>query len=127
MLVGTDHAPAAEVDAGWEDLDMSTATPLGDEAEFSKILDEMVTDVAPRMFAVVQVCGERVDGRIAAWGMVLDSHTEVISVVDSRRAQLRSPDAAASVFGDDGDDVTARVVWVNPEPVGPRDDEDAAA
>lgn len=41
--------------------------PLCSEKDFDDLLVQLVTDSAPRTFAVVQEYGQRVDGHIAAW------------------------------------------------------------
>ena len=51
-------------------------------------MDGLVADFAPRVFAVVQEYGDRVDGRIAAWGVAFTDHTEVIGVVGTVRIWL---------------------------------------
>jgi len=89
-------------------------TPLCDEAEFAELVDEMVADEAPRLFAVVQEYGKRVDGRIAAWGMAFDDRAEIISVDDGTSVSLSSPERAALGFNR-RPNITARVVWVNPD------------
>lgn len=73
---------------------------------------EMVNDEAPRLFAVVQELGERVDGRIAAWGMAFDDHA---ALVRERGVWLSvsSPDRARHLLGR-APDVTAHLVWVTP-------------
>jgi hypothetical protein len=93
-------------------------TPLCDEAEFAELVDEMVADEAPRLFAVVQEYGERVDGRIAAWGMAFDDHAEIINVDDGTSVSLSSPERAAHGFNH-RPNITARVVWVNPDAATP--------
>jgi hypothetical protein len=40
----------------------------------------MVAAHAPRIFAVVQEWGERVDARIAAWGLSFEDHAELLGV-----------------------------------------------
>lgn len=89
--------------------------PLCDEAEFDDLVREMVDTFAPRLFAVVQEYGERVDARIAAWGMAFDEEdgVEVISVDDGLRMSVRSPDRALVGFARQPE-VSARVVWVDP-------------
>jgi hypothetical protein len=96
-------------------------TPLCDEAEFAELVDEMVADEAPRLFAVVQEYGERVDGRIAAWGMAFDDHAEIISVDDDTSVSLSSPERAAHGFNH-RPNITPRVVWVNPDATTPPDE-----
>lgn len=42
--------------------------PLCSEEEFAQEVRELVADEAPQVFALVEEYGERVDGRIVAWG-----------------------------------------------------------
>lgn len=132
MLVRADQAPALEADDGRHDAEpaveevaLSVLVPLCGEAEFTELVDEMVTDEAPRLFAVVQVYGERVDGQIAAWGMAFEDHAEVVSVDGLTRLSLCSPERAVRRFGR-RPDVTARLVWVNPHAASSLDEIDAA-
>jgi hypothetical protein len=97
------------------------STPLCDEAEFNQMVAEMVADEAPRLFAVVQEYGERVDGRIAAWGMAFDDHAEIINVDDGTNVSLSSPERAAHGFHH-RPNITARVVWVKPDAATPPDE-----
>jgi hypothetical protein len=94
--------------------DISPLTPLCGEAEFTEMVAEMVADEAPRLFAVVQEYGEHVDGRIAAWGMAFEEHAEVVSVDNGTSITLRSSERAARGFNH-RPNITARVVWVNPD------------
>lgn len=72
MLVGEDHAesPKAEHDApddDWDELeDPATLPPVGSREEFTALVDTIVADSAPRMFAIVHEYGDRVDGWIVA-------------------------------------------------------------
>ncbi len=100
--------------------------PLCDEPRFVEILEGMVADAAPRVFAVVQEYGERVDARIAAWGMAFDDHAEVISVEGSTRMSLQSPDTALLGFHEADDHIHARLVWFNREAVTTDEDSDDA-
>ncbi len=97
--------------------DPSGRPPLGGEEEFAALLEGMVADNAPRVFAVVQEYGERVDARIAGWGMAFDDH---VDVVDGNVAHLGSPSPEAVVrrFGI-GTRITPRLVWVNPDAATP--------
>ena len=94
--------------------DPSGLEPLCEEDECSEIVEEMVADEAPRLFAVVQVYGERVDAQIAAWGMAFEDHAEVVSVTGTRRMSLPAPERALRRFTV-GTHVRARIVWFNPE------------
>ncbi|WP_433263814.1 hypothetical protein ACQPZF_33290 [Actinosynnema sp. CS-041913] len=101
--------------------DPSGLTPLGDEARFATILERMVADQAPRLFAVVQEYGHRVDGAIAAWGMAFADHAEVVSVTGGMRLSLDEPEHALIAFRM-GSRVRARLVWLNPDAATPSDD-----
>jgi hypothetical protein len=105
--------------------DPSGLMPLCDEPEFAAILDSMVADEAPRLFAVVQEYGERVDGRIAAWGMAFDDHAEAISVAGRMRTSLQAPENALRMFTF-GSHIRARLVWFNPDATTPTEDDQAA-
>jgi hypothetical protein len=91
--------------------DPSGMAPLCDEKGFAAILEGMVADEAPRVFAVVQEYGERVDGRIAAWGMAFEDHVEVAGVGGGVRMSLSAPEQALMGFRY-GKHITPRLVWV---------------
>lgn len=93
-----------------DDGELST---LCGEAEFSELVTEMVSDEAPRLFAVVQECGKREDGRIAAWGMAFDDRADVVRCGGGSWLSVSSPDRACRLLGR-GPDITARLVWVTP-------------
>lgn len=98
--------------------DPSTLTPVCDETEFAELVDGMVADEAPRLFAVVQEYGERVDARIAAWGMAFADHVEVVAVARKLRMDLRTPENALPVFTV-GSRIRARLVWFDPDAATP--------
>ncbi|WP_316527093.1 hypothetical protein [Kitasatospora brasiliensis] len=82
---------------------------------FDQELCGLVLDTAPRLFAVVQVCGESLpgaDGWIAAWGVADHSGQAHVFSIDGRaRMTLTSPDRALRHFaGRPG--ITARLVWL---------------
>ncbi|MEV0049038.1 hypothetical protein AB0H34_00895 [Saccharopolyspora shandongensis] len=89
-------------------------SPLCDEAQFGAILEGIVADEAPQLFAVVQEYGDRVDGRIAAWGMAFADHAEVVSVGGGLRMSLSEPESALRGFNF-GSHIRARLVWFNPD------------
>lgn len=101
----------------------STLAPLCSQAEFAELVAELVADEAPRLFAVVQEYGERVDGRIAAWGMALEDRTAIVRVDGGAAMSLRSPERAVRVFSRHPD-ITAHVVWVHPNATTPRNEID---
>lgn len=71
--------------------EVATPGPLCDETEFAELIDQMVAENAPRVFAVVQELGDRVDGWIAAWGMAFEDRVEVIGSDGSLRMTCRLP------------------------------------
>ncbi|MGH3827901.1 MAG: hypothetical protein ACRDQX_12125, partial [Pseudonocardiaceae bacterium] len=98
--------------------DISTLPPLCDEATFAGLVAMMVANEAPRLFALVEEFGERVNGEIAAWGMAFDDHVEIVSVDDGSSINLSSLERAAHIFSHHPT-ITARVVWVNPDAATP--------
>lgn len=95
--------------------------PTCGRAQFDDIVRGMVADDAPRLFAVVQEYGERIDVRIAAWGMAFDDHAEVVGVERDMRMSLQAPENALRGFAW-GSHVNARLVWVDPAAATPCDD-----
>lgn len=87
-----------------------TAIPPLCEAEFAEMVDEMIAGEAPRVFAVVQEYGERVDARIAAWGLAFDDRAKIVDL-DGAFMSLRNPERATQLFGR-GDQIHARLVWL---------------
>ncbi len=124
MLVREDHAAslAAEHGSYGDELsgveDPSALPPVGSEKEFAAIVDCMVADEAPRVFAVVQEYGDRVDGRIAAWGIAFPDHAEVVGVDGTLRIGLQAPHDSLRCFAW-GSHITPRLVWVNPDAASP--------
>lgn len=113
------NAPASEP---------ANTAPLYDEARFASILEQLVADDTPRVFAVVQEYGTRLDAWIAAWGMAFDDHAEVVSVEGHTRMSLQSPDTALLGFHATDEHIHARLVWFNPDAVtAGEDDEDTVA
>ncbi|WP_220472725.1 hypothetical protein [Streptomyces sp. SCUT-3] len=72
--------------------------PLCGEAEFAGLVGELVLDTAPRLFAVVQEYGERVDARVAAWGLEFEDHAEIVEVDGGTRMRASSPVPAVRAF-----------------------------
>ncbi|MET9177282.1 hypothetical protein ABZX88_03520 [Kitasatospora aureofaciens] len=72
-------------------------------------------DTAPRLFAVVQVCGDGgadSDGWVVAWGLVdNDGPTHVVGIDGRARLTLASPERAVRHFGRQPG-ITARLVWL---------------
>ena len=89
--------------------------PMCGEEEFTRLMSEMVAEEAPRLFALVQEIGDRVDGRIAAWGLAFKDSAEVVGVAPGTHMSLRSTESAVRWFSR-GEDVQARLVWLSPLP-----------
>lgn len=92
--------------------ELPTAGPLCGEVEFTELIDQMVAENAPRVFAVVQELGDRVDGWIAAWGMAFEDRVEVIGADGGLRMTLQAPEAALRGYRWGGC-VSARLVWLD--------------
>lgn len=105
--------------------DPAGMAPLCGEEEFAAVLENMVADQAPRLFAVVLEYGQRVDAVVAAWGIAFDHHAEVVSANGQRRMRLQAPQHALRHF-QLGTSIRARLVWFDPYAATPAEDHDAA-
>jgi hypothetical protein len=94
------------------DLDPATMRPFGTEEEFAEAVSGMVTEEAPRLFAVVQELGVRVDARIAGWGLAYEDHVDVLGVGSSVHRGGSRPEDMLRYFHRQ-DRITARIVWPN--------------
>jgi hypothetical protein len=95
--------------------DPSGMEPLYGREEFAEEVAEMVADEAPRLFAVVQEYGDRVDARISAWGMSFRDHADLIGVGGNVRLGMRSAEHALR-WARVGTRVTPSLVWVDASP-----------
>lgn len=75
------------------------------------MVDELVIDTAPRLFALVEESGELVDGWVAAWGMQFEDHVEVVAAGRGLRLSVASAELARKMFSRLG---TMRLVWCPP-------------
>jgi hypothetical protein len=114
MMVAKDHPHPLDALVN----DPSGKAPLCDEAEFAEILDTMVADSAPRLFAIVQEYGDRVDAKCAAWGMAWDDRIAVIGDGNTVHLGAPAPEAVLRRFRF-GTHITPRLVWVNPDAATP--------
>jgi len=106
-----------------KDAEETVEQALGTEEEFAQEVAELVADEAPRVFALVEERGERVDGWILAWGMAFDDHAEVVSVHRGLRGSFPSAQRARRAFSRRA---KIRLVWTVAE-TAPRSDDDHAA
>lgn len=100
------------------DTDPTRIEPLCDEPRFAEILESMVAYHAPRVFAVVQEYGDRVDARIAAWGLAFEDRAEAFGVSGGSYQGFDTPGHVAQLFRI-GTHVRSRLVWVNPDAAPP--------
>jgi hypothetical protein len=91
--------------------------PLCDAAEFAELMAEMVTDDAPRVFAVVEELGTRVDARVAGWGLAYADHVDVIGVDGGVHLGAAGPENILRRFGRRAR-ITAHIVWPTGAPDG---------
>ncbi|MGH3870644.1 MAG: hypothetical protein ACRDSR_03850 [Pseudonocardiaceae bacterium] len=92
--------------------------PLCAEPEFAALAEGLVADFAPRLFALVEEIGERVDGRIFAWGLAFEDRAEVVGVDRTIRGSFASADSARLMFSRCG---KMRLVWYDPDAATPSD------
>ncbi len=103
-----DHTPETPI----------TEPPLCDEPEFAALTEELVADLAPRLFALVEEMGERVDSRVFAWGMAFEDRAEVVGAEWAFKGSFESAEVARQLFSRHG---TMHLVWYNPDAATPDD------
>jgi hypothetical protein len=96
------------------DVNPSGAPPLCDKEEFAELIQEMVDDEAPRLFAIVQEYGDRVDAHVACWGMCFADHAVAVDT-NGRTMIMRSAESAMRLLRGGPYD-TPRLCWLSPEP-----------
>jgi hypothetical protein len=84
--------------------------PLGTEEEFTRLVAELVTDEAPRLFALVEEHGDRADGWILAWGMAFEDHVELVGIDRGLRGTFPSAQRAQWAFSRQA---KIRLVWAD--------------
>ncbi|CCH28561.1 hypothetical protein BN6_12350 [Saccharothrix espanaensis DSM 44229] len=72
------------------------------------IVDQLVAIEPPRIFAVVQEYGERLNAWVIAWGMAFEDHAEVYTVDQRTRLSLSRPDSAPALFASERESLSAR-------------------
>ena len=97
------------------DIDDPSGLPqLCAEPEFSELVTEMARTEAPRLFAVVLEYGERVDAKIAGWGLAFEARADVISIEGRLRMTLPGPEQALRRFHT-RPHVHPRLFWITAE------------
>jgi hypothetical protein len=84
--------------------------PMCGAEEFRELVAEMVSEDAPRLFAVVQEYGDRVDARIAAWGLAHPGHVDVIGVDGAVHLSAAAPESVLHRFGRRAN-TSAHLIW----------------
>jgi hypothetical protein len=90
--------------------DPSDMPPLCDEEEFAQLLAEMVADCVPKLFAVVEEYGDRVDAACVAWGMAFEDCAFVVSDDGTLKFCVSSPERALRFFAR-GTFIRPRLIW----------------
>lgn len=88
-------------------------SPVCGEELFATEVNKMISEDAPRLFALVGEIGERVDAMTMVWGMDFGDHTQVISAGHSGVCgSFRSAERAHKILSA-GAEMNIRLVWVN--------------
>lgn len=87
--------------------------PLCGREQFDNMLAELAARHAPRRFAVVQEYGDRLDARVAAWGMGFDDRADMVSVEGRRWMTLGAAEHAPMFFARTPK-ISASVLWLDP-------------
>lgn len=95
------------------EIDPYGLPPLCDEHEFVQLIQEMVTEEAPRLFAIVQEYGERVDAEVVGWGLSFADRAVAFDTT-GRTMMLRTAENATRLFRR-GPYVRPRLCWAAPE------------
>lgn len=83
---------------------------------FTALMHEVARDDAPRLFAIVEECGEAEDARVAGYGLAHADRAEVGSAEGGFRLSSDSAERAREVFGISTGDVAVRrvhLVWLD--------------
>jgi hypothetical protein len=122
LMGESEHVDVDEVtEDDWEYVvDPAELLPIGDEETFTRAINKMVVDQAPRVFALCEEIGDRVDAAAVAWGMSFqDGHTELVYGHDGPRSRItvvcRTPERARDFFASRSaqSGCTIRLVWVD--------------
>lgn len=94
---------------------------LGTPEEFHQMLVALAVDYAPRRFAICEEYGDRIDGRVFAWGLAYGDHAVVCPEVSGLLpCSFGSPERALSLFSLSGQ---MRLVWIDQPPESEREEE----
>ncbi|MFC0105604.1 hypothetical protein [Kibdelosporangium aridum] len=108
----------SEVDKTASELDAPES--LGDDENFNSLLVEMVTDQAPRVFAVVIEHGHREDAAIAAWGIAFEDSAYLVTANGNNHYSLAAPENALNYLRINPH-ATPHLIWPNLTAANPLD------
>ncbi|WP_326556663.1 hypothetical protein [Micromonospora sp. NBC_01796] len=97
-------------------------TPLGTPEEFHQLLLELATDYAPRRFAICEEHGDRIDGRVFAWGMAFEDHAWLCADDSSLVGKFATAENAVRVLSRGGRRL--HLSWIDAISAGYRTDSD---
>ncbi|WP_433343661.1 hypothetical protein [Micromonospora sp. CA-111912] len=91
-----------------------TTEPLGTPEEFQLMLVELVNEFAPRRFAICEEYGDRVDGRVFAWGMSFEDGVLLHSDDRTSTGHFADAEGALRLFSRTGRQL--RLIWIDALP-----------
>ncbi|MGW0433792.1 hypothetical protein ACWDV4_14800 [Micromonospora sp. NPDC003197] len=95
----------------------ATPQPLGTPEEFHQMLVDIAVDFAPRRFAICEEYGDRLDGRVFAWGLAFEEQALVSDVECRFLGRFQAADSAVRLFSRTGRHL--RLIWVDEVSSGP--------
>lgn len=95
------------------DVDFEGLPPVCDEALFRAVGDFLAEQGAPRLFAVVQEHGERVNGRVVAYGMAFEDRVLMAANGEKLLFTLAGIESAVRFYHHEDYGLRARVVWLS--------------
>ena len=75
------------------------------------MLVELVNAFAPRRFAICEEHGDRIDGRVFAWGLAFEDSALLCDDEQAYTGRFRSPDSAMRLFARSGRRL--RLIWID--------------
>ncbi|MFC6088232.1 hypothetical protein [Saccharothrix lopnurensis] len=89
--------------------------PLWSPEEFADIMRELAREEAPRLFAIVEEYGDRVDARVAGYGVAFAGRVDANSVEGNFPLRTESAEGARKVFeiGSRPRGVRVHLVWLD--------------
>ncbi|MFD7655866.1 hypothetical protein ACFV4N_17980 [Actinosynnema sp. NPDC059797] len=94
-------------------VDFEGLPPVCDEALFRAVGDFLAEQGAPRLFAVVQEHGERVNGRVVAYGMAFEDRVLMATNGEKLLFTLAGIESAVRFYHHEDHGLRARVVWLS--------------